>query len=1054
MLFSETGSSACNAKWAFDFTNNTLVPYSGAAGNRYQLPATQFSFNETKTFQFTFTIPNGFAANRYDVFFITGAENLNNAAAAGTFTNSSMCQVSTSGSATSNAYRISYKNSIDLTGKKKVIFNTAWVGDKSSTARLIVSSTNKLRVEATPPGNFGGEHTFYTSQLNVELKAISGGIETDDAIIQYTLDGSDPRTSSTRVPYNTAQKLLLNKELFSNTDRITVKTFALSHSGDDGDSDIGEWTFIRELQKLNISAFLPDSSNKKLDESQEFILREKEIKINLIAEDINANVARDIEIIWTINGENPKNGNLPYLLDKDYFKTGVVEIKAKAVDNLGNHIDSETKTWIIKRDLPEVYISVSNYDVDTLKDENGVILFDTKIFGSNTPIPSEIGIAPDGNIKLVVRRKDNDALVDNIVIYYSELGALDWCNNNTRTPQGSNGIEISKTITITAGICSDDYVFKNFVLSFNQQLPSPFVDVWLVPQDKSAKHPVQEFGAEQEIQIKYDSDGSRTLYYKWGNTQTDSAALYSETAHTNQPAFVISGNNEIYVSVLVVEKDDVATYRVWKFVQKNLSPVKLYEGTTEIPGGLKKFTNSLTITARVDNLPADTANMGFGIYYTTDGSKPSQEKGYKIANGSTITLQKDGDNGDIRLFDGSGNEIKIHGSFVNLQFEAWIYNRLPSDTKSQDFRLTADGSGYYFDTNGDGFIDSVVIITTIPVNEAPNEIILTSPWNNSNTVTFSKSKNEIKRINSTTLVIYKPDGIFKWANVEEIRTGFNAENLGKISGGIEYSDTGRVKIEDRVAPVPVKAIYTPGSINENAYRNTGIIEKGRDTLVVYFSEPTSIISGANTETMFEFQSGGEWYQLKVKPVSSGSSGDVIVFEVIGKDGNGIPSNGDSLCVKENIIRESKSGGVIQENKTRLAEMQVNPTGYLPIIDAISPIVPGKPTPIAVINLLTTTISPEEAAKLDIAGQIIDATGNLVASIDKGNWRITNIRCKVMEDDVAVDANAIGIIVEWNGKNRTGRDVGNGAYLAIIQLVGPDGSTHNLNITVGVSKSVK
>ena len=421
-------------------------------------------------------------------------------------------------------------------------------------------------------------------------------------------------------------------------------------------------------------------------------------------------------------------------------------------------------------------------------------------------------------------------------------------------------------------------------------------------------------------------------------------------------------------------------------------------------------------------------NGNVTIKYTVNGSDPSG--GGEVYDPSKGVVIKD-------LFANGKTEVTVKAQASG----AAGYD--PSLVKVWTYKLelpVAGGSGDYFDTKGKGGVDKVVIKTNILVESLPDSIELTSPWDNKIKVTVYKD--EMKPLeNNETITIERIDGyIFEPAQPAE--TDFDTRVLGKLFGdeyGSKNNDLGKVTISDKIAPVPIKAVYTPGEIDVDAYKATGEIKTGDDILKITFSEKTHFIPTSG-ENIFEFYSGGVYYKINLIEVTENDA-VTLTFKVKLVDENVPPVSGDILYLFENTVKEQKDGGVTQENKTSV-ELEVGKSAsYLTIINTVTPVIPGKMDPFIVVDFIKKSKNQADRDNLNIGVKIIDATGNLVIELDGFNEN-GNISAEVNDKNLQMR-------IKWNGKNHADRDVGAGAYLAALLITGPDGRAEPFYKIIGV-----
>jgi len=866
--------------------------------------------------------------------------------------------------------------------------------------------------------------------------------------IRYSLTGEHVAGGGALIPYNSTTGIRIsdNADLF-----VTIQTECYR-------VEPLRFRFVRDLPDLEVVVTNPTG----VVPSVPYPFNTNQLVVSLETRGRDGNPVQTAVIHYTITHANGTTTtgtltlpNRNVTLTNDMFRTNnifdngnTVRITAWAEAPNSNYNPSAKpdREWIFVRNLPEVSridVADPEYRAYIATQDNNIVLFDTQVWGTG---PSLLGIPANGNIReFIVIDNNGNTIPSNTYTIYYVLDANDFPTTLAgyqQYPPAGIAINRSLNLKVIAVFNNGSFATARNEWDFVQNLRSELLNLIRLNQMDTARvNPALNImGERQMFRFEFDVTERQILRYNFGPAPIDSSVLRTggkiATMETRDTLRATSLNDTIYVSAYVFGGTTFdPTYKVWKFAPDNLRG--LVVEPTRIPE--YKFTNSVTITAYIQNLPSNIQN--FRISYTIDGTSFSGT----IDNHGTITLQGNSD-GSILIRDSNGNEFGVQVSNVTFTFTALADDRFPSASQTHSYRLTADGrQGWFYDTNGDGQIDRVVIHTTIPVQNVPDRIVLTSPWNSQVTVTVPA--NNIRRENDTTLVIFDPNGIFPQVPVIQRVTGFDPEKLATLSGQ-EYSDTGSVTIHDSIAPIAVEALYIPGKINEGKYKSEGVIERDSDTLIVRFSEPTSVLPGQTK--IFDFYYGAS---LELRVI--GTNGASITFEVVGDNGTPLRTD-DSLRVIADAIRESKSGGVRQENVTIWIPIEVRPPSYMLVVTPISPITPGEPMPIIIADFLT--IIEDGMGNLDASAQIIDATGNVVAQFSGLNGG-GNLFAKTESFEITRTVSGrpvkfpqtTQIFVYWNGKNQAGRDVGAGAYWVIFSITGPDPSEppHKESIMIGV-----
>ncbi len=126
---------------------------------------------------------------------------------------------------------------MEVASNKGVVYNTAYLGEKKSTAAfIIVAGPPPADLDANPSNGIGNTYIYDKSSINVGLStnAVTG------ANIYYTLDGSNPTSGS--IPYTDSIKI---------TGDVTLKAIAIVPGFD---NTTGEWFYDQQLPDAKLTA--------------------------------------------------------------------------------------------------------------------------------------------------------------------------------------------------------------------------------------------------------------------------------------------------------------------------------------------------------------------------------------------------------------------------------------------------------------------------------------------------------------------------------------------------------------------------------------------------------------------------------------------------------------------------------------------------------------------------------------------------------------------------------------------------------------------------------
>ena len=251
------------------------------------------------------------------------------------------------------------------------------------------------------------------------------------------------------------------------------------------------------------------------------------------------------------------------------------------------------------------------------------------------------------------------------------------------------------------------------------------------------------------------------------------------------------------------------------------------------------------------------------------------------------------------------------------------------------------------------------------------------------------------------------------------------------SGGMFPS--GSVIISDSMAPVIKSASYRNGKSNGN--------NKDSDTLIVTFSEKTERIEKVSPFKLMDPVTKVP-YSLDVTNISSGD--DVTqLFLVNSINGKSIVSRNDSIWINEKDSVSDNHGNLQTNANNRRVTIQTRDINYnFTATAGPTPVNPKTYTvphiarrqfrdgsvPNGVIILIKSSepLLPQDSVSANIS--IYDQVGNAL---------LKNEQCVSISEDGR-------LLYIWNGVNKNGRYVGEGTYVAVV----------NVKVSNGVSQTIK
>ena len=434
---------------------------------------------------------------------------------------------------------------------------------------------------------------------------------------------------------------------------------------------------------------------------------------------------------------------------------------------------------------------------------------------------------------------------------------------------------------------------------------------------------------------------------------------------------------------------------------------------TADPGNSSKFLNSINITLSVtssNNLDVSGAK----IYYTINGPDPTiQDQLYTDAfqiTSDTVIVKA------IAIKDGYKQGEGI-----------WVYYRIPNSIVGAT----------YFDKDGNGGIDSVLIkLDGIP-NNLPDDFSFINPFNTEDTTDNIQTSWLNGDSTTQTLSIVLND-YFDFSG----STDFKQDSFGHYNSNSLVN--GPFKINDGIAPVIKSSVYAPGGI-----RDKSTLTYNDDTLFVIFSESVTNVDIINGNP-FKFNNGLTYTFSAIT-----SSSDNITFALIIKQSSKpkLPQKNDSIWINSvsNIV--DAKGNVQKVKDNRRVRIIVKERPYLIEIKSLSPFTPlNSPIPAEIKStgikmsdgmFITINFYSDVSSVLkSIECIVYDAVGNVIIKTDE-------LENSDFEISTITRNSVTNAYLCWNGKNRNNRIVGSGSYLAILKIYFSNGESVEKGINIGV-----
>jgi hypothetical protein len=323
-------------------------------------------------------------------------------------------------------------------------------------------------------------------------------------------------------------------------------------------------------------------------------------------------------------------------------------------------------------------------------------------------------------------------------------------------------------------------------------------------------------------------------------------------------------------------------------------------------------------------------------------------------------------------------------------------------------------SGYYVDRDGNGVVDTAVV--TFNKKVPAIDLSLSFDWGN-----------QIRTMNpiSGTSIRYKgPDS----AEIAVfIRGTFANAPLVKTSG--EMYMTGRFTSSNALVRAPKLADSAAPVIDSALYRGNAVPQASgvrSDTLIVFYSEPVRIANPALPYSLS--RSDGTSYSFALQPIAlAANRASYLVTAVQGTD---YPKTGDSIWIDTRSQTADTNGAVQTAITNRRALLKVKSSFNWAITLSRNPLTP-------VVKPTTVSVGVPGAA-IPLYGfsatlRIYDGLGNVI--LPETPLAMTNT----------------GLAIDWDGRNRYNRYVGDGTYLAIIKVIDGDKTETVKKMLIGVKK---
>lgn len=468
----------------------------------------------------------------------------------------------------------------EVAENKAVIYNTAYVEDKSDTAKFIISKgLPDAFLEASPPGNgiagIGTETVFDTETLGVSITTT----DKVGALIYYTIGNAPVVVGDSDQLYDSTKGITID-----GTD--TLRAVAVVPGFKNREA---VWYYTQDLP--DVTLFAAPSIDTPLVYT--FTTTTLSVTLGLVTEDGDTLLpSDDVKIYYTRGNTKPKIGDVntkEYLVNEKVVITSSDTIRAIAV--VKGYDTPAEGVWCYAQDLPEAYVFATP-SVDT-----------PTVYGFTTASLSV-------NLGIVGRGGDTLQLSDSVELYYTK--------GNSKPVIGGAG-----TIKLTVGeivtLTSSDTIRALAIVKGYDPVPE---GVWYYEQNLPVAMLKAEPGSDTvytydtpTLQVKLSTDPGNVIYYTQDGSEPD---FNSKQIDSSEGWITVVGDDTVKAFAYgdgYIRKDSLWIY------ESELPPLYL-----EAEAGLTSSTDTLgfffdtTVALRaVDSLGNEVS--GAKIYYLVDSGE-------------------------------------------------------------------------------------------------------------------------------------------------------------------------------------------------------------------------------------------------------------------------------------------------------------------------------------------------------------------------------------------------------------------------------------------------
>ncbi|NLG19446.1 MAG: hypothetical protein GX556_19155 [Fibrobacter sp.] len=353
------------------------------------------------------------------------------------------------------------------------------------------------------------------------------------------------------------------------------------------------------------------------------------------------------------------------------------------------------------------------------------------------------------------------------------------------------------------------------------------------------------------------------------------------------------------------------------------------------------------------------------------------------------------------------------------------------------FLLYSIKTAAYYDTTGDGLIDMI----KVTMDKTPDSLLLRQLYSTVELPSYRNFSYKLQNFTATeygfTIGVKQPAGTEPNTAVDS-RDVLEVRYTEAANGSVVMPD--KIPIADSLSPVLISAKYVPGE-TKGSVRT--------DSLIAEFAESVPVPSSDQPFTFYD-PVKGVTYTMELRHVKQNAP-DEHVFAVISIEGREFPDMTDSVSINPDADLKDAIGN-IQDSPNRRSQLlfgeQDNKYRIISFPNPFDPISSTIPASVRSYygikekNGLVVISEPilKLAGHITLSGSMViyDAVGNVVTKNVIGN----------------VQQSSKGVAFVWDGRNKKGRLVGAGTYLAMIVIKDSQGKVYPpQKFKIGVRRTV-